>query len=188
MARPFAPGAVGPASDSGVGSPLANSCRRVFTADEDRVLSGLVESRAHGNWSEVAQHMPGRTARQCRDRWTNYLAPAISFEPWRLEEDDLIIQKVNEVGTKWAKIAHFAKGRTSNAIKNRWYSRLKNLCSCDTSGKWVLVRGPGLCGRPIPRPAEPRFAQPVDQAKREIGFQSWEQVFADGDGGLSFWF
>jgi hypothetical protein len=192
MARASAARALEPASDSDVGSPLANSRRRIFTPDEDHILSGLVESRSYNNWSEIAQHMPGRTARQCRDRWTNYLAPAISFDPWRPDEDELIIQKVNEIGTKWATIAKFAKGRTGNALKNRWYSGLKNLCSCDASGKWVLVREPVASGRPVRRPAEPRFAQrgsqAIDEAKREIAMQSWEQLIGDGDDGLSLWY
>jgi hypothetical protein len=191
MSRGFAR-AVDLASDSDVGSPLANSRRRIFNPDEDHILSGLVESRAYNNWSEIAQHMPGRTARQCRDRWTNYLAPAISFDPWRPEEDDLIIQKVNEIGTKWATIAKFANGRTGNALKNRWYSGLKNLCSCDASGKWVLVREPAASGRPVPRPADPRFprreALPLSEGKREIAMHPWDQLIADGDDVLSLWY
>jgi hypothetical protein len=135
--------------------------------------------------------MPGRTARQCRDRWTNYLAPAISFEPWRPEEDSLIVHKVNEIGTKWATIAKFTHGRTGNALKNRWYSGLKNSCSCDASGKWVLVREPVASGRPVPRPPEPRIpereTQPIDEAKQEFAICSWEQLITDGDEGLFLW-
>jgi hypothetical protein len=179
------------APDSGAESTQPNSRRHIFTPDEDHLLSGLVESRAYNNWSEIAQHMSGRTARQCRDRWTNYLAPAISFEPWRPEEDELIIQKVNEIGTKWATIAKHTNARTGNALKNRWYSGLKNLCSCDASGKWVLVRDPVASGRPVPRPAEPRVPQRerqrTDDAEREIAVCSWEQLIGDGDEGLTFW-
>jgi hypothetical protein len=75
--------------------------RHLFTLAEDKLLLGLVQPQVYDIWFEIAEQMPGRGARQCRDRWVNYLEPAISFAPFRPEEDDLIVQKVNEIGTRW---------------------------------------------------------------------------------------
>jgi hypothetical protein len=152
--------------------PRVNSRRQPFTPEEDEFLLSLVESGCYASWSEIAKQIPGRSARQCRDRWTNYLAPAISFAPWRPEEDELIIQKVNEIGTKWSTIAKFAVGRTGNALKNRWYSGLKNLCSCDAAGKWALSSGP----------------RQEDQAKSQMAMASWDQFLVEGEEGLSAWY
>ena len=68
--------------------------------------------------------MQTRNARQCKDRYTNYLSPQINLNPWSQEEDDLLIKKVNELGNKWVKISKFFIGRSDNSIKNRWYTHL----------------------------------------------------------------
>ncbi|OHT05508.1 hypothetical protein TRFO_26784 [Tritrichomonas foetus] len=112
--------------------------RRVFTTEEDKFLAELVSSQKCTNWHEVAQKLPGRTARQCRDRWTNYLSPSNSFAPWTKEEDLLVIEKVNEFGTRWSVIAKYIEGRSDNTIKNRWYSGLKKSCYVDSQGKYVM--------------------------------------------------
>ncbi|KAK8853873.1 hypothetical protein M9Y10_016416 [Tritrichomonas musculus] len=112
--------------------------RRVFTTEEDQLIADLVSSQKFKNWHEIAQKLHGRTARQCRDRWTNYLSPSNSFAPWTQEEDELIVQKVNEIGTKWSTIAKYIKGRSDNTIKNRWYSGLKKNCVMGQNGLYSL--------------------------------------------------
>ena len=121
--------------------------RRVFSTEEDKLLAELVQSQQCTNWMQIAQKMPNRTARQCRDRWLNYLCPSNSFAPWTKEEDQLIIEKVNELGTRWSAIAKFIEGRSDNTIKNRWYSGLKKNCYIDSNGKYVLKSA----GQPKPK-------------------------------------
>ena len=82
----------------------------------------MIEIQGPKKWDQIALSMPGRTGRQCRDRFNNYLEPSLTNGPWTLEEDILLEQKVYEVGQHWNIIAKFFKGRSTNNIKNRWYT------------------------------------------------------------------
>jgi hypothetical protein len=92
----------------------------VFTPDEDVLLKQLVK-RFGRSWEVIACYLPNRNQRQCKDRWTNYLSPSISTDPWTEENDQLLLQKVNELGPKWTQITTFFPGRTDANLKNRWF-------------------------------------------------------------------
>lgn len=118
----------------------AKNCRRrVFTISEDKIIIKCVSSSKFDNdWEAVANLLSSRSARQCRDRWTYYLSPANNLAPFSPEEDQLIIQKVNEMGKKWSQISKFFTGRSDNSIKNRWYSKLVSRCDISESGVYSL--------------------------------------------------
>ena len=96
----------------------------VWTDEEDELLIDLVNSyNGHPKWTEIAEQIPGRTNKQCRERWTNSLDSGISHSRWTPEEDELLIQKYKEFGSKWPKIKNFFNNRTDSQLRNR-YSRL----------------------------------------------------------------
>jgi hypothetical protein len=70
--------------------------------------------------------MPGRNARQCRERWKHYLEPSINRGEWTEAEDDLLVSKHRELGPKWSQISAFFVSRTAVDLKNR-YQRIKRL-------------------------------------------------------------
>jgi hypothetical protein len=65
--------------------------RMVWSASEDLQLSTLVDQYGAKQWSLIAQHMPGRIGKQCRERWHNHLNPEVTKESWTAQEDAQIL-------------------------------------------------------------------------------------------------
>jgi hypothetical protein len=94
--------------------------RYVFTAKEDEVLKIYIDQFGTNNWEMVARNLPGRSPRQCRERWLSYLSPDINRTPWTADEDGLLFDLLQIHGPKWGVIMGFFCNRTPNNIKNRW--------------------------------------------------------------------
>lgn len=49
-----------------------------WTTEEHDKLAYLVDKwGSEKNWAKVAEEMPGRTGKQCRERWLNHMKPGI---------------------------------------------------------------------------------------------------------------
>ena len=117
--------------------------RRPWTPEEDELLRKTVERLGEGNWTEIAKEMPGRTPKQCYDRWNRYLNPNLKKEPWSPEEDRIIIESQRKLGNQWKKIAPLLPGRSDSMVRNRWY----NVLQC--------YPGQGYLGQPTIYPQQP---------------------------------
>lgn len=90
-----------------------------FTKTEDSQLYNLVKLYGENDWRTIADQMPYRTPRQCRERWTNYVNPNLNKKPWSISEDMCLIMKHHDFGNKWKIIQRFFPGRSKNDIKQR---------------------------------------------------------------------
>lgn len=117
--------------------------RRKFTEEEDKTLRSLVETFGNKNWEFIAMYMPGRTGRQCRDRYRNYLVPGLFNGQWSPEEDNLLHQKFEELGPQWSRMMSYFPGRSANALKNRYnYFVLPQLASQDVKSPPSVASSP----------------------------------------------
>lgn len=104
----------------------SSSKRKYFTKEEDHLLTAAAMRYNQESWNNIAKCVPGKTPKQCRDRWVNYLQPSLQFSPWSENEDQLLVTLVNELGTHWTKMRSFFPNRSTNCLKNRWYWLIKN--------------------------------------------------------------
>jgi hypothetical protein len=97
----------------------------LMLAQEDELLRRLVEQQnpTKGNkiqFGPIADQFPGRDTKQCRDRYNDYLDPALDTSPLTDNEMQLLL-----VGkyykTKMPEILEsFPTKRSSNMMRNLW--------------------------------------------------------------------
>lgn len=101
-----------------------------FTAEEDKKLMKLVKctsAEMNGrklrniNWRVVAVEMDGRTPRQCRERYCNYLSPHVKRSRWTFEEDLEMLRLYSRYGGQWQKLKELIPGRSAISIRNRYF-------------------------------------------------------------------
>jgi len=94
-----------------------------WTNTEDDILREMAQTYDK-NWAKVVLHIPGRTVKQIRERWSNHVNPIINHSSFTEEEDKTLVEMHEKVGNKWALIAKSLNSRTAEGVKIRW----KSLC------------------------------------------------------------
>ena len=108
---------------------LKKKYSHTWTQKDDDLLEEAVRIHGACHWRLIAEMVPGRTRKQCRERYCNHLDPRINKKSWSPEEDELLLRLHNQLGNKWSLIKTYLPGRTANSIKNRYTSKIKKFAS-----------------------------------------------------------
>jgi hypothetical protein len=108
-------------------SPSGKNKRRPWTPEEDRILRIAVQHAIAGKqgskkrlpWLEISKMVDGRTAKQCRDRWT-CSTDISSNKSWTKEEDNKLLELYAHYTNRWVQIASHFENRNDNMIKSRF--------------------------------------------------------------------
>jgi hypothetical protein len=161
-----------------------------FTVEEDAQLQDLIEECGVSNWQDIADRMLGRNARQCRERWKHYLSGHKTHIPWTKQEDEILSQKVQELGQKWTKIAACLGDRTDLEVKNRWTKKFRSKSYGSHQSRCVPVQDSIKTNEPEtnqPRAVAPEsfiFQDPPDRHDTFsvfTDFVSWGQDHGSGN-------
>jgi hypothetical protein len=105
--------------------PPSFSPRGLWTAVEDAIIQEWVQIHGSRYWADLAEKLPNRKVRDCRERWEWHLCGDRASLQWTEAEDEMLIRLQQQLGNKWATIAFSFRGRTASAVKNRWNSMMK---------------------------------------------------------------
>jgi len=110
-----------------------------WTKEEDQIIIDCIEAGIT-KWSEIAERIPGRIGKQCRERWFNHLDPSLKKGGWTEEEDAVLVEAQAKWGNSWTKIAKLLPGRSENAVKNRWNSATRRRQKAQTQTPEHIVK------------------------------------------------
>jgi Myb-like DNA-binding domain len=104
-----------------------------WTHEEDTILRQSVKLFGTSKWkkakSKIEEAIPtfDKTAKQCRERWHNFLDPDIQKEKWSESEISLLFSWHKKYGSRWSLIGEHLQGRTDNSIKNAFYCMMRKM-------------------------------------------------------------
>jgi hypothetical protein len=115
--RAVAPGSP---ANSTQGKSGPGRLRSKFTLEEDEQLRAILSQVPDGSWRDIARLFPGKSVRQLRERYRNYLDPQLNHGSWTPAEDALLFDKFVTHGPQWSILKQFFVNRSDVNIKNRW--------------------------------------------------------------------
>jgi hypothetical protein len=150
-------------------------------------LTKAVHAIGTRDWDAVADRMNGRNARQCHDRWDNYLSPSVFTGPWTSQDKQTLTRLVAQYGSAWKRIAGFFPSRSDVNVKSHWRQMQRRMRKCalaDATQMRIPQTGPLLASRRVPF-IVPLLRKPTPAPNDQPPFQF---VFIHYDREFESWF
>uniref|UniRef100_A0A6G1SDF7 snRNA-activating protein complex subunit 4 n=1 Tax=Aceria tosichella TaxID=561515 RepID=A0A6G1SDF7_9ACAR len=92
-----------------------------WTHQEDYILLRSVRKYGERDWLRIAECLPGRTNKSCRERYIMRLKSATrAVGGWRKFEDTRLTSLVERFGTNWSLISSYLPERNCHQLRNRF--------------------------------------------------------------------
>ncbi len=104
--------------------PRRRPAPKRWCAEEDEALDALITAEGvpatTEEWNAIARRMPTkRSAKHCKFRWRDRLAPGLRRDAWTQEEDELLLSTQARLGNAWSSMVALFPGRSYPSVKNR---------------------------------------------------------------------
>jgi len=148
--------------------PLTERSKKPWTVSEDMELTNHVKTHGTMKWSLVANCLPGRLPKRCRERWLNHYDYSRHQEfpkrgekrrrplEWQKDEDRSILESMDcnlfprssllinpRRPNRWAKLSKHLPNRTHTSIKNHWNQSMKRKVEAFLALKQGTTLAPG---------------------------------------------
>ncbi|KAL8575347.1 hypothetical protein ACOMHN_048640 [Nucella lapillus] len=91
----------------------------VWRNTEDEILKAAVMKYGKNQWARIASLLHRKSAKQCKDRWFEWLDPSIKKTEWSRAEDEKLLHLAKILPTQWRTIAPIV-GRTAAQCLERY--------------------------------------------------------------------
>jgi hypothetical protein len=118
-----------------------------WTNAEDELLKAGVMKYGKQNWGRIASLITRKSADQCKQRWTEWIDPAISRSDWSHDEELKLMELAESMPSLWRSIAGQLPGRTAAMCMAHYEYLLDRARTGDTAGGAAAA---GAGGKPGP--------------------------------------
>jgi len=104
-----------------------NVARQIWSKEDNRLLERIVRDNKELKWDQIAEKFNAsaptmrKTARQCRERFRNYIDVRNINTKWTREEKILFVLLHSTYGNRWEEIANFYAEKKDRTIKNFFF-------------------------------------------------------------------
>lgn len=139
----------------------------VWKNTEDEILKAAVMKYGKNQWARISSLLVGKSAKQCKARWYEWLDPSIKKTEWSREEEEKLLHLTKIMPNQWKTIAPLV-GRTAAQCLDH-YEKLLDAAqtkseSLDPSEDPRRLRPGEIDPNPEAKPARP---DPVDMDEDE---------------------